>query len=216
MTPLLREVIAPKSGWAGVVRAGQRLRVVDVEGQQVVDMAVFDLGDPREKLSTSYSRTRQAPGSGPGGDGAYAALDRLTEGHVLMSNIGRPMMRIVAETQEPKGVHDTHHRMCNATMYELHGYHGRRGCLEILSEALSPYRLEAVDLPDTFDIHMNFAFDCEVGGWVVREPVSRPGDFIDFLAERDCIVGLSNCPCDVIIPVNAYRCTPVEVLLFER
>jgi uncharacterized protein YcgI (DUF1989 family) len=35
------------------VPRGQRLRVTDMRGKQVVDMAVFNRANPREKLSTS-------------------------------------------------------------------------------------------------------------------------------------------------------------------
>jgi len=31
------------------------------------------------------------------------------------------MMTIVKETPEPKGVHDTHNRMCNRFLYESYG-----------------------------------------------------------------------------------------------
>ena len=30
-------------------------------------------------------------------------------------------------------------------------------------------------------------------------------------AEMDVIVGLSNCPLDVLSPCNGYRCTPVKI-----
>ena len=38
--------------------------MIDLEGQQVVDMALFNRENPREKLSTSYSRTRYVPAPG--------------------------------------------------------------------------------------------------------------------------------------------------------
>jgi uncharacterized protein YcgI (DUF1989 family) len=50
---------------------------------------------------------------------------------------------------------------------------------------------------------------------VIGEPVSKPGDFIEFRAEMVCIVGLSNCPLDVLAPCNAYHCTPVKVEILE-
>jgi len=43
------------------VKKSQHLRVTDLEGKQVVDMAIFNRENPREKLSTSYSRTRYVP-----------------------------------------------------------------------------------------------------------------------------------------------------------
>ncbi len=58
MKPFYETVMAPATGWADVVKTGQRLRVTDLEGLQVVDMAVFNAHNVREKLSTSYSRSR--------------------------------------------------------------------------------------------------------------------------------------------------------------
>jgi hypothetical protein len=70
-------------------------------------MALFNAANPREKLSTSYSRTRYRPKPGA----PYMPRDKLMEGDVLLSTICRPMMTIVKETPEPKGVHDVHDRM---------------------------------------------------------------------------------------------------------
>src|SRR5437588_9718766 len=114
MQRIFEHIIPPKLGFAVIVENGQTLRVIDIEGQQVVDMAVFNAANPREKLSTSYSRTRYVPK--PGAE--YVPRDKLTEGDTLMSTICRPMLTIVKETPEPKGVHDTHNRMCNRFLYE--------------------------------------------------------------------------------------------------
>jgi uncharacterized protein YcgI (DUF1989 family) len=38
---------------------------------------------------------------------------------------------------------------------------------------------------------------------------------VEFRAEMDCIVGLSNCPLDVLVPCNAYHCTPVKVEVYD-
>src|SRR5262249_4870332 len=76
-------VIPPKHGHGLTVTTGQVLRVTDLEGKQVVDMALFGAENPREKLSTSYSRTRYVPK--PGAE--YVPRDRLTEGDTLMSTL---------------------------------------------------------------------------------------------------------------------------------
>src|SRR5262245_65365377 len=98
MRTVFDQVITTKRGLAVTMRRGQHLRVTDLEGKQVVDMAVFNAANPREKLSTSYSRTRYVPK--PGAE--YVPRDKLLEGDTLMSTICRPMMTIVKETPEPK------------------------------------------------------------------------------------------------------------------
>ena len=204
-------ILAPKAGMVVEVAEGQHLRVTDIEGQQVVDLAVFNKANPREKLSTSYSRSRGSQRKGE----VYVPEDQLVAGDMLMSTTCRPMMRIVAETPEPKGVHDVHNRMCNSELYESYGHPPRDGCFEIISKVMAPYGILPEDLPDTMDLFMNYHHDCAKGHWVIEAPVSKAGDYIEFVALMDCLVALSNCPMDVISPVNAYHCTPMKVEVFE-
>ncbi len=202
--------IPPKAGYAIEVAQGQVLRVTDLEGKQVVDMAVFSSENVREKLSTSYSRTRYIPK--PGED--YAPRDRLQEGDWLMSTLCRPLMTFVRETSGHPGVHDACNRMCNRFMYEVFGVGPRDGCHEIIAGVIEPYGLRAEDVPDTLDLFMHYPHDCEKGHFEIREPFTEPGDYVEFRAEMDVLVALSNCPEDVITMCNAKHCTPVQVDLF--
>src|SRR5262249_36182095 len=141
----------------------------------------------------------------------YVPRDKLTEGDILLSTICRPMMTIVKETPEPKGVHDVHNRMCNRLYYEMYGLRSRDGCHENISKAVAPYGLLPEDIPDTMDLFMNYHHDCARGCWVIEDPVSRPGDYMEFRAEMDCIVGLSNCPNE---SCSGGRCTPVKIEVY--
>lgn len=209
------EILAPKSGIAIEVLTGHVVRVTDLEGKQVVDMAVFNALDHSEKLSTSLSRTRTAAGENQLGEGdEYLSKDRLMEGDVLLSNLCRPLLFFLTETPEPKGVHDSHNSSCNSYFYESMGFGPREGCHETLSRVLATYGIRPGDVPDTMDLFMNWYHDCDRGVWVIGEPVSRPGDYVEFRAEMDCLVALSNCPDDVGSPCNAYACTPVKVSVF--
>lgn len=210
MNVTFEKVMPPKTGLAVVVNKGQRLRVTDLEGQQVVDMALFNMENLREKLSTSYSRTRYIPKPGE----PYIPRDHLTEGDTLMSTLCRPMMTIIKETPEPKGVHDTHNRMCNRFLYESYGLGPLDGCHEIISKAVAPYGLLPEDIPDTMDLFMNYRHSCAERRWIIDYPVSKPGDYIEFEAVMDCLVGMSNCPLDALAPCNAYKCTPVKIEVF--
>lgn len=211
MKVVFEKVVPPKSGLALEIKKGQHLRITDLEGKQVVDMALFNLENLREKLSTSYSRTRYVPEEGAN----YIPRDKLTIGDTLMSTICRPMMRIIEETPEPKGVHDTHNRMCNRFLYETFGIGAVDGCHEIIAKAVEPYGLRPEDIPDTMDLFMNYHHDCSQERWFIDEPVSKAGDYIQFEALMNCLVGLSNCPMDVLAPCNDYNCTPVKITVFE-
>ncbi len=208
----VRDVVMPaKSGLAVELKKGQSIRITDIEGKQVCDVAVFNMSNLREKLSTSYSRTRYPMKV----VGDYIPRDHLTEGDTLMSTLCRPLMTITRETATIKGVHDTHHRMCNRYLYETNGFGPRDGCQEIIAKAVAPYGIESEDLPDTFDLNMNFTHDCANGRWWIKEPVNEPGDYVEMRAEMDVLIGLSNCPLDVMVPCNAFKCTPLRVEVFE-
>lgn len=211
MNQIHEHVMPPKSGHAVEVKKGQHLRITDLEGKQVVDVAVFNADNHREKLSTSNSRTRYVPPPGQ----EYIPRDHLTEGDTLMSTLCRPMMTIVKETPEPKGIHDTHNRMCNRFLFESHGGVSQDGCHEIISKAVAEYGILPEDIPDTMDVFMNYQHNCEKHRWEILEPVSKPGDYIEFRAEMDCLVGLSNCPEDQLTDCNARNCTPMKIEVFE-
>jgi uncharacterized protein YcgI (DUF1989 family) len=210
MKLVYEHTLPPKTGLAVEVKQGQHLRVIDLEGKQVVDMAVFNKDNLREKLSTSNSRTRYIPKPGA----PYVPRDHLTEGDTLMSTTCRPMMTIIKETPEPKGIHDVHNRMCNRFLFESHGVDSRDGCHEIISKAVAPFGLLPEDIPDTMDLFMNYQHDCNEHRWVIKEPVSKAGDYIEFRAEIDCLVGFSNCPEDVLTDCNAKNCTPTKVEVY--
>jgi uncharacterized protein YcgI (DUF1989 family) len=78
-------VVPAGEPWMGVVRAGQLLRIVDMEGNQAVDTLFYNAADPQEHYSAQD--TIRAQGN------IY-----LTTGTTLLSNRGNPMLRIVDDT----------------------------------------------------------------------------------------------------------------------
>lgn len=210
MKKIFEKIMPPKTGLALELKLGEQLRVIDIEGKQVVDMAVFNLDNLREILSTSYSRTRYFPKPGE----ARRRRATLQEGDWLMSTLCRPMMTIVKETPGPKGVHAAVNRMCNRFLYEILGAGPREGCHEIISKEVASYGIRPEDIPDTFDLFMNYPYDPKQGCFVNLEPITKPGDYIEFRAEMNCLVALSNCPLD-IGPCNAGSCKPVKVEIYH-
>jgi hypothetical protein len=51
------------------------------------------------------------------------------------------MMTFVKETPEPKGVHDTHNRMCNRFLYESYGSAPATAATRTSARAVAPYGL---------------------------------------------------------------------------
>ena len=50
----LDEVVAARAPWDAVVRKGQTLRIVDLEGNQAVDFLMYALADDAERLAFAY------------------------------------------------------------------------------------------------------------------------------------------------------------------
>jgi uncharacterized protein YcgI (DUF1989 family) len=117
MEQVFETVMAPATGLVQVVKTGQRFRVNDLEGLQVVDVPVFNANNVREKLSTFYSRSR----AGVAGEDGFHPRDRLFEGDLMMSTIKNEMMRMTVDTPEVKGMHDVHGCMCDRYLYRALG-----------------------------------------------------------------------------------------------
>lgn len=51
MRKISEQVVAGKSGLALELESGQHLRIADLEGRQVIDMALFNLGNLRHQYA---------------------------------------------------------------------------------------------------------------------------------------------------------------------
>ena len=208
---IYEEVVPPKTGFSAIVKKGQYFRIIDLMGKQVADVVFFNEHNTKEKNCNGISMSRQMKPGEP-----YKAKDRLTTGDIIFSTAYRPMMTIVADTPVPGGTHKLVLHMCNRGLYETMGFPDHDGCWEILSRTLAQYGISPEEIPDSFDVFMNLEHDVAAGEWRIKEPVSRPGDYIEFRAEMDCIVGLSNCPEDVFSPCNGWVCTPLKVQMYQE
>ena len=50
------QTIEPRSGVGFTLNKGQRLTVIDPQGEQVADLVAFDLADKREAISSGRSK----------------------------------------------------------------------------------------------------------------------------------------------------------------
>jgi uncharacterized protein len=211
ISKILEQVVPAKHGFAGIVRQGETIRLTDLEGQQVIDFVVFNNDDRREKLSASYSRSRWFVPQGSD----YRPRNTVGEGDWLMSTTCRPLMTITKETAERKGVHDLHHRMCNRFMMNVINGVDQDGCHEIIGKAIAPFGVDYSEIPDPINVFMNYPYDVEKDGFYINPPITKAGDYIEFRAEMDCLVALSNCPEDMCTACNGKHCTPIKVEIFH-
>ena len=186
--------IPARSGKAAFAREGQKVRVVNTHGQQVVDTWAFARRDLREFMSMEHTR---------------ATLTKLRPepGDALYSNRRRPILTLVEDTSP--GIHDTLMAACDNYRYGLLGcteYHDN--CTDNLAAALYELGLAPPETPSPLNLFMNIPWE-EGGGLAFAAPVTKPGDYVLFEANMDVVVAFSACPQD-ILPINGEARRPTE------
>ncbi len=170
--------IAPQSGVGFKLRAGDVLRVVDPEGEQVSDLFAFRDGE--HACSLSSGRTID-----------YAGKIYLTEGDVLWSNDSRPMFTLLRDDVRR---HDFLLTPCSQEMFEIlykhRGHHP--SCFENLRNAFAPYGIRPEQISTTFNIFMRVDVTTD-GGVSVKAPLSKAGDTLELRAEMDMVCALTAC-----------------------
>jgi urea carboxylase-associated protein 1 len=188
--------------WLHEIRAGQTLRILDLKGNQAVDTLFFNARDPRERYSATDTIRQQR--------NLY-----LTTGTRLMSNLGREMLRIVADTC---GRHDTLGGACaaesNQVRYALEKW-PMHSCRDnfLLACALSAQPLGKRDLPSNINFFMNVPVTAS-GGLSFEDGISDAGKYVEMTAAMDVLVLVSNCP-QLNNPCNAWNPTPVQMLIWD-
>ena len=185
--------IAPRTGVAFRLNAGQRLRVIDPQGEQVSDMLAFKADDVAEVISSGRSLD-------------YASKLYLTTGDPLYSNRSNVMLRIVEDTV---GRHDFLLTPCSKDTFRIiYGdEHPHRGCFGNLAEALEPYGVTPDQIPTAFNIFMNVTVDPATSALTVEPPLSKAGDHILLEAEMDLVVALTACSA---LQSNNYSFKPIH------
>jgi len=179
------------------LKRGEKIKIVNLEGSQVVDAWAFRTHKPEEYMSTEHTRS---------------CLEKLIPavGDTLFSNRRRPILRIVEDTSP--GVHDLLLSACDIDRYRLLGvkeYH--RNCVDNLIEALTEINVTPPEIPSPFNIFENVQIG-DNGALSIQPPVVSAGESISLLAELDIILVLSCCPMDVALTNGPdRRSKPVRV-----
>lgn len=199
--PIYSFDIPAERPWSYAIRRGQKLRIIDSEGQQAVDALLYDLSDPQERYSAQDTVRVQGA--------AYIEL-----GTKLISNRGRVMARITADSC---GRHDTSAGCCscesNAVRFgEATKY--QHACRENFVLELSKHGLGKRDIPANLNFFMNVPIDPS-GKFTVVDGISEPGNYVDITMESDVLFVISNCP-QVNNPCNGFNPTPVKVMIWDR
>ncbi len=188
-------IIPPRSGVSFVLKKGQCLKVVDVEGEQVADFICYNLHDTKEYLSSG--RTID-----------YAETIFLTKGHPFYSNRSNVMFDMIEDTV---GRHDFLLTPCSAEMFKITYGHDEphQGCFGNLCNALKTFDINPDAIPTTFNIFMNVPVSMD-GKVSVLPPLSKAGDYVMLKARMDLIVGLTACSAGMS---NNYSFKPIGYLI---
>lgn len=199
MTTSQLVIIPARGGKAAFVEAGQRIRVINTHGQQVVDTWAFRRDELTEFMSMEHSRT-------------FLSRIMARVGDSMVTNHRRPILTLVEDTTvegDSAGIHDTLLAACDRYRYELlgcEGYHDN--CTDNLAAALAELGLTPPETPSPWNLFMNIPVASD-GTVSFEAPVSRPGDYVTLRAEMDCVLAFSACPQD-IVPINGVDCIPTE------
>jgi len=183
--------IPARQGRAVRLATGQRIKLINTHGTQVVDTWAFSAADLGEFMSMEHTRPT-----------LLGIMPKV--GTALLTNRRRPILTFL-EDNSP-GIHDTLIAACDRYRYELLGHEGyHESCTENLQRAMAALGLAPPEVPCPLNMWMNIPVRPD-GSLGFEPTVARPGDHVLLRAEMDLIAVFSACPMD-ITPVNGLKPT---------
>jgi urea carboxylase-associated protein 1 len=196
---VIHDAIVPaRAPWLHRLKAGQTLRIIDLEGNQAVDFLLYATDDDAERYSAQDTIAAQRN-------------IFLRTGSVLLSNEGRAMMTIVATSVE---YHDTIGGACSCESNTLrYGMHtkAQHACVDNFLEANLRDGRGKRDIVSNINFFMNVPVEPD-GALGIVDGISAPGLTVDVRAEMDVTVVVSNCP-QINNPCNGFNPTPVRMIV---
>ena len=202
-TASFRETVPAGEYFLKVVKAGETVRILDLEGNQAADTLFYNAHNPTERYSVTD--TIRAQGN------VY-----LTAGSQLMSSENNVMLEITADTC---GRHDTLGGACaaesNTTRYALEKkcMHACRDSWLVAVTEHEELGLTKRDITHNINFFMNVPVTAD-GGLTFADGISDAGKYVELEAKMDVLVMISNCP-QLNNPCNGWNPTPIEVLVWS-
>lgn len=195
--PLEKGVVEARGGVAIPLSAGERLRIINIEGGQVVDTWALSATDPHEHMSMEHTRV---------------ALCKLVPavGDDLYSCRRRPLLTLVEDTSP--GIHDTLMAACDPERYRLLGVTAdHASCQENYERALAVHGISTPTIPSPLNLFMNIPWGPDGMLRFLATPAAA-GDYVTLLAAIDALVVLSACPMDI----NAINGGIPKAIAYEK
>ncbi len=164
--------------WSARIKKGDRLRLIDLEGQQAIDFLCYNAADTAERYNAANTLKLN--------NNIY-----LGEGCVLWSVRARKMMTIV---EDKCGHHDTLYGCCSIEIDEIRfGKTNTQGCQSNFEAELAKHGMGARDMAANINFFMYVPVTAD-GALAIAEGLSKAGDHVELRAEMDVLVVISNCP----------------------
>lgn len=196
--PSFREVIEPGGRWSRRLETGERLRIVDLEGQQAVDFLCYSAELPLDRLNVPNT----------------VKLNRslyVSKGSTIYSDRARKMFSVLEDTC---GFHDTLAGCCSNEMDLLrYGVVKTSSCRSNFVAELAKWSMAPSEIVSNINFFMRVTFD-DAGRVEIAPGQSKAGDYVVLQAEMPVIAVLSNCP-QQNNPSSGFKPTPVEVAIWR-
>ena len=199
------QFLPPRGYWGGAVGKGQVIRIIDLEGQQDFDLIFYDAHNINNRLSTGMSMIKEEK------------WDKWRPGDGVWSRNLNKLAMLSEDTSE--GHHAFYGCFCNSPQCRvIDGIPNQHNCHDNLISAMRTagfpdFSAKDLDWGSCISVFCNLTYNLD-GSIGVLPPTTKPGDYIDFLAEMDLIVTISNCPSETS-PVNNWMPTALFVVIFE-
>ena len=189
-------VVPARQPWSRVIKRGEVLRLIDLEGQQAVDFLCYNAEDPGDRYNSM--NTVKVQGN------SYVG-----KGTVLYSDAGMPLFTVIEDTL---GRHDTVYGCCsNPNNYLRYRVRTTESCYSNFLTELAKHGLDRSAIVSNVNFFMQVPIEAD-GAAGVAADVSPPGSYVDLRAEMDVLAVLSNCP-QMHNPCNGYNPTPIRVVV---
>lgn len=189
-------------GWMHRLKKGQVLRLVDIEGNQGVDMLVYDADNIEDHYSATQTIVKQK--------NIY-----INAGTTLFSESGKGLLKLVADTCTCQ---DTLGGACAAqsnTVRYAHETIHMHNCRDtfMLQVSKESEKFSKAELVPNINLFAQILAYPD-GKFEFEEGISEPGSYIEFLSLCNTVVLISNCP-QMNNPCSGFNPTPLQLLIFD-
>jgi len=194
------EVVAARAPWLHTVKAGQTLRIVDLEGNQAVDFLAYSAADDAERYSAQDTPPPQGTRARP-------------RAPAPLTNAAARRRRVTATAVAyPATIGGACSCESNTLRY---GHHtkAQHACVENFLTANARHGRGKRDMVSNVNWFMNVPVEAD-GALGIVDGISAPGLYVDLRAEMDVVVVVSNCP-QINNPCNGFNPTPVRMIVSE-